>query len=329
MSSSENAALGFRILGNCTGERRLVDWQAALTGYAECDERAEVNREAYLSAFCFPQEFADYLAANRSTKGYAGRCGGVWLWWDIDADGDLERATTHARRLCAGLVERYGIDGDTVLVFFSGSKGYHVGLPLSLFGSPEPSAEFHRIAKRLACDLAERFNVAVDVGVYDRVRAFRAPNSWHPKTGLHKRRLTFDELLGLKLDAVLRLAAAPEPFDLPTTPPPNAQAVADWGEAAEAVKLEAAALAERRETLRATQGEGATLNRQTLDFIREGAFHGDRHRLLYSAAANLAEFGCPGPLAHALLTESALDSGLPPSDVRRQIDCGIDNGGGR
>lgn len=51
---------------------------------------------------------------------------------------------------------------------------------------------------------------------------------------------------------------------------------------------------------------------------------GDRHRLLFSAAANLAEFGCPPALAHELLTESALDSGLPPKEVRRQIDCGLD-----
>ena len=50
---------------------------------------------------------------------------------------------------------------------------------------------------------------------------------------------------------------------------------------------------------------------------------GDRHRLLFSAAANLAEFGCPPALAHALLSEAGLDSGLSPADVRRQIDCGL------
>jgi hypothetical protein len=65
------------------------------------------------------------------------------------------------------------------------------------------------------------------------------------------------------------------------------------------------------------------LNRQTTDFIRDGADAGDRHRLLFSAAANLGEFGCPPALAHALLTEAALDSGLSPSDVRRQIECGL------
>lgn len=75
---------------------------------------------------------------------------------------------------------------------------------------------------------------------------------------------------------------------------------------------------------RRAAGHGApTLNRSTLDYIRNGADQGDRHRLLYSAAANLGEFGCPSALAVVLLEEPALDSGLPPKDVRRGIECGL------
>ena len=54
-----------------------------------------------------------------------------------------------------------------------------------------------------------------------------------------------------------------------------------------------------------------------------GAGAGDRHRLLFSAAANLGESGCPVELAHELLREAALDSGLSPSETKRQIDCGL------
>lgn len=64
------------------------------------------------------------------------------------------------------------------------------------------------------------------------------------------------------------------------------------------------------------------LNRATLDFIREGASVGDRHRLLYSAAANLAELGAPLALCASLLTEAALDCGLTPTDTRRAIENG-------
>jgi hypothetical protein len=49
--------------------------------------------------------------------------------------------------------------------------------------------------------------------------------------------------------------------------------------------------------------------------------------LLFSAAANLAELGCSLALAEALLSDAALDSGLSPSDVRRQIECGVNHNG--
>jgi hypothetical protein len=117
------------------------------------------------------------------------------------------------------------------------------------------------------------------------------------------------------------MAATPEPFDVPTAPATNITAVDDWAAAADAVSADDAAIADRRATM-----TGATLNRRTLDFIRDGATAGDRHRLLFSAAANLAEFGASFDLVKALLSEPALDSGLCPADVNRQIRCGIEGG---
>lgn len=83
------------------------------------------------------------------------------------------------------------------------------------------------------------------------------------------------------------------------------------------------------EVVRLQGRDDARLNALTGAFIREGATSGDRHRLLYSAACNLAEFQCPANLAYALLTPPGLDSGLSPSDVRRQIDCGMKDGSQR
>jgi hypothetical protein len=127
--------------------------------------------------------------------------------------------------------------------------------------------------------------------------------------------------LHLKTATIVGLAAEPEPFDLPNPPPVNDQAVADWKAAGEHVAQQATAMRQRR---LATNGS-PTLNRQTMEFLRDGAPVGDRHRLLFSAAANLAELDCPSALARALLTEPALDTGLSPKEVRRQIDCGLDS----
>ncbi len=310
---------GFRIVGSCFEPRRLVDAAVAFSAYASCDERAEVDREAYLSAFRFDDDFRRHLDATSSTKNFHGVCWSLWLWFDIDREDDLDRALNDVRRLVAFIAEWYELDGDELLLFFSGSKGFHVGLPTSLW-TPSPSVAFHSTARRLAEALAERAGIVIDVGVYGRIRAFRAPNSRHPKTGLHKRRLMFDELMGLWVDAIKRLAENAEAFDVPTMLPVNEQASTDWREATHSIERATESKAERR-----AAGVSSRLNRATRDMIAnvEPIATGDRHRLLFSAAANLAEFGCPSALAHELLSEAGRDAGLSPSEVRRQIDCGL------
>jgi hypothetical protein len=313
---------GFRVMGSATKRRRLVDAGAALAGYASCDPRAEVEREVYLSAFAFGEDFRRHLTETGSSKGYDGLCWAPWLWWDIDRADDLEAALSDARRLAAGILQRYRtLDDDDLLLFFTGSKGAHVGLPITW--GPAPSVTFHRVARRFGEALAAAVGVSIDTGVYDKVRLFRAPNSWHPKTGLHKRRLTLDELLRLDAGRIRELAREPEPFDLPAVTAANDQAAADWQAAEAAVTSEVEGKAQPR----AAVADGTPrLNRETTDFIRDGAVEPHRHRRLFSAAANLAEFSCPAALAHALLTEPALDSGLTPADVRRQIECGLAHG---
>jgi hypothetical protein len=313
---------GFRVVGSKTGRRRLVDAAAAFAACCACDPRAESDRESYLSAFTYGEDFRRHLEETSSTKGYGGPCWGPWLWWDIDRENDPEHALRDARRLIAFLLDRYPVlDDDDLLAFFSGSKGYHVGLPT--FWNPAPSVLFNRAARRFAENIAASAGVGIDAGVYDAVRLFRAPNSRHPKTGLYKRRLTHDELMGMSLDGIRRLAERPEPFDLPAPAATCEQADADWQAAMTTVCQQS-----EEKTRRAAVSDGSPrLNRTTLDFIRDAAAQGDRHRLLFSAAANLAEFACPPALAHALLTEAALDSGLTPADVRRQIECGLSHTG--
>lgn len=328
---------GYRIVGPCSAERRLVDWSAAFRAYAECDPRAHVEAEGYVSAFAFGDDFGEYLRTTGSTRGFAGACWAPWLWFDIDheptADG-IDAALHDARRLAVALSDRYGVDDAVQLWFYSGAKGFHAGIPTALW-APAPSADFHRVARRLAETIAESAGVRIDVSVYDKVRAFRAPNSRHPGTGRHKVRLTVDELMRWGSAAILSRAEKPAPFELPDVPVDSADLlVAHWDTAAGQVREQTEAAAQRRAAV--TNGNAAPkLNKLTLDFIRNGAAPGaigagdenrqqgaGRHRLCYSAAANLTELGAPLALCFALLEESALDCGLSPADTRRAIQNG-------
>ena len=229
---------GFRVVGSKCGERRLVTHKTALAAYAECDPRAEVHREAYLSHFAYPGEFRRHHAREGSERGYNGPCGADWLYWDVDRPGDLARALRDARRLAGVVLDRYReLDEDDVLVFLSGGKGCHLGVPTTLW-QPEPSPNFHQVAKRFCLAHAERAGVAVDASIYSKTRLFRAPNSKHP-SGRYKRRLALDELTYLKPEAIVALAVEPEPFELPPPAAASTTAAADWQEAVRLVERRA------------------------------------------------------------------------------------------
>lgn len=308
-----NAPAGFLVLGGPTSRRQVVAAADAFAAYAALqDGRVDPNAEAYLSMFRYPRGMVDYMSVSGdSISGYDGEMWSPWLWFDIDR-ADPNDALADARRLTGVVLQRYStLDEDDLLVFFSGAKGFHLGLPLP--HAPEPSAKLHTVSRRLAEGLAGVARVAIDTGVYDRVRLFRAPNSRHPKTGLHKRRLTHRELTGLSADRVRDLAREPLAFDVPYPARPDAQLATDWADAEER--------ATERARPKANGGGDSTthVHRATLEFIRDGADEGERNRKLFDAATNLAELGVPETAVHGLLTEAARDSGLPPSEVRNTI----------
>jgi hypothetical protein len=313
---------GFRIVGPCSGDRRRVDARTAFLAYCHCDEKAGVEREAYLSAFQFDAGFAEHLARTGSPAGFDGSTWSPFVWLDVDRDesaGGIARALTDTRRLVDTLDERYAVPRCVLLPFVSGGKGLHLGIPTALW-APPAAADFHAVARQFAETIASEAGVAVDASVFDRQRAFRAPNSRHPKTGLHKRFVPVEILDTVTVNGVLDLARTPEAFDPPSTDGVESadMLVAVWDAAGRAVTANAAAAEQRRQEV-ASGKRAVTLNKLTRAFLNGEVEAGDRHRLLYSASANLAELGCPLPALVALLTEPALDLGLPPKDVERAI----------
>ena len=315
--------LGFRIAGSARGgDRRLVEYDRAFAAYAACDDAADVSGESYLSPFQYADNIRERVIDDGGRLDVSGFDGPVWssfLWFDIDRDGDIPTATDDARNLAALLVDRYDLNDGDLLLFFSGSKGYHLGLPMSLFDAV-PSTAFDVTSRTIAEALAASVGVVIDPAIYQKVQPLRAPNSRHGKTGRHKRFLTFDELMGVRPDAIVDRAAEPLPFEIPDAPAAVDHAAADWRAAERRARTQA-------EAVRVEAAERTELNRSTIDFIRDGADDGERQRRLYSAAANVRELGGPLRLAVALLNEPALDVGLPPGEIHRTIKSAYRRGG--
>ncbi len=321
MTEASEFRFGFRTLSR-DGERREIVFSPAFTAHISADPKAATPGECFLSHFQFPDEFRQHLKTTGSTKGYAGPTWVEWLIFDIDVEGDIDEALKQARQLAAWLVNRFKIEPDDVMIFYSGSKGFHIALR-SLLWDGQPAVEFHRYARQFAEVLAANAEVKIDTGVYARVNLLRAPNSRHKKTGRFKVQLTFDELQTLTPDEIFVIAENPRKGWIPEHTPFSQEAADCWAEACKAVDDDQTATKERK----AAGGKASKLNPTTWAVLTDGSFVGDRHRELFSCAANFGEFGSVEELTYAIWTPVGLNAGLTASEVQRQISCGLRHGG--
>jgi P4 family phage/plasmid primase-like protien len=119
----------------------------------------------------WPRTVAKYSGPTRPALGY--------VWFDFDSkDGGLT-ALIHARECLQWL----GHPG--VLTYYSGSKGFHLGIPLGLFGL-EPSTTLNKALHLAASQLKKTRWDSLDTTVFNPQRKFRALGTRHPKTGLFK-----------------------------------------------------------------------------------------------------------------------------------------------
>ena len=136
--------------------------------------------------------------------------------------------------------------------------------------------------------------------------------------------MSIDEVMNLTAARIAELAREPVPFDVPKVVKPIVGLESDWNEAA--------ALVGKERAMRSTQNHPGRLQRATVECLHDGAEEGERRLRLFRAAADMSELAISGGvdgLIHALLTVPGLDCGVKPSDVRRQIQSGIDHGRGR
>ncbi len=136
----------------------------------------------------------------------------VPLYFDIDSKDDLEGAREDAIRLCELLCDRIGISYDSLAIFFSGRKGFHVIVPVEVF-CPRYSEHVLDLLKVMA-QKAQAIGIGhLDSSVYTHKRILRLSNSKHGTSQLYKIPLTFKELRDIRMEGILELAQNPRPDD--------------------------------------------------------------------------------------------------------------------
>lgn len=176
----------------------------------------------YATYFFYSDEILTYMASHATESGsrpsLAGYEGKVWApYFLIDLDHkDLNVACEAVRLLAVFFLEQWKVEPNALQIYCSGMKGFHILLNTHAFGRITPSKSlpqiFSAMRRHLAQELPEKLRETVDLGIKDRVRLIRLPNTLHEESGLYKVILSLEEINTFDADKIRELAANPRPL---------------------------------------------------------------------------------------------------------------------
>lgn len=167
------------------------------------------EKEAYLGMFQHSEELKFYVEKTGSVKGFRGEhvCRQILIDFDR-TETSLEQVEEEVWKFCNHLIAKYDIPAEYLRISFSGSKGFHVSIPLKVFTeNPKPRIDFYDLIKSIVKELTDGFKY-VDNGIYNPLRIIGIINTINRNTNLYRIPLTLSELK-LSIDEIKTLAKQP------------------------------------------------------------------------------------------------------------------------
>ena len=142
------------------------------------------EKAAYTSVYTFKGDALEYYNTHKTGNGTVGSLSGYdgpaianHLIFDLDSE-NLDKSLSDAESLVSRLTKDYKFNPDSVSIFFSGGKGFHIKVKV---GDALTNEQLKTICTHVAKGL-ETF----DPKIYNKTRLIRIVNTKHEKTGLYK-----------------------------------------------------------------------------------------------------------------------------------------------
>ena len=222
---------------------------------------------------------------------------------DCDTDEELAELGRGFIRFYNHLTEVLGIPDEAIRLYYSGGRSFHLTIDWHALGV-EPSPYLTKAYGLWAADVARRFGLKLDLGIYSRARQFRRPGSCHESTGLFKIPLTWQDLTR-PIPEIREMARQPRPDPWDGTDPPDVAPLAQEELAEFLDQARGAHAVQARSRAADASGERITEKR--------------RNVTLTSLAGRLRRGGLSGAAIEAALlveNETRCDPPLPEAEVR-------------
>ncbi len=233
--------------------------------------------DCYKTYFRFDEVFIDHFNRNNKSVGkYPGKCISDFIPIDID-NPNLNESLRIAKDFVNYLYYDFDVEYESLGIYFTGSKGFHIEIPVSLLGEIEPS---ENLPLRYKNFIQSFDNWGFDNHIYEKVRLWRIENSINSKTGLYKVRLQPQELLNLSIDEIKEIAQEPRnsltfaPYDDCDT---NQYLLSAWEETA---------------SINAPKASISFVNpKDNIEFLDNGVSEGNRNNKAFEYAKKLKNLG--------------------------------------
>lgn len=162
--------------------------------------------EAYTSLFTYNDAILTHIKKSSSMAKYEAPVAIRYVWIDFD-DDSIDNAKRNVLRFLADINEKYDVNPEILHVYFSGNKGFHVGIPSEVIGiqgiyDKDMPLYINNFVKNLTSEIE-----CVDYKIYNHTRLFRLPYSLNVKSNLYKIRLPINILSDSSSDEIMGYAA--------------------------------------------------------------------------------------------------------------------------
>lgn len=181
----------YRVISKGVDNRRFIplteDMHQRITDY---------NHDYYKSIFIYNEAHKKQHDETKSVAGIKDVTTDLLLW-DFDSKDNIHLAQKDAMILVDRLTKE-NIDYDSIGIYFSGNKGFHVEVKTDKRFTP---AEFKSITYNMASDLN-----TYDTAINDANRLIRLEKTKHQTTGLYKIPMSYEGLIDFSVDEIKDLA---------------------------------------------------------------------------------------------------------------------------
>lgn len=176
------------------------------------------DKEQVLKRQNFSDTYSTIYRYDNKNQDMANIIGPLYIDLDInDLKQDFEKLKRDVLLLCRRLKTMFHLTDDNLQIFFSGSKGFHILVPHTVFGI-KPSKDLNDKYKLIALELKSyTITKSVDTRIYDSKRLFREPNTINSKTGLYKIQMTLSQVRNFTYEQLIERAREPQFIGIPNT----------------------------------------------------------------------------------------------------------------